>query len=196
MAKRKVDAARRRKSIKDARRAKVATLYHRGMMLKDIAVAVKASRTTVYEDIQDLHRQWVERAETEIEKAKVQQLQRLAWVEDEMSEAWEKSKEPGLTEFDETTSGEDGDTRKRRKTIQRQTGNPKYMDSILRCVSERCKIMGLYAPVKVESTDREGKAPEEIKRIFEGMSEKEREALRAPIREYRRRLNASLGPGN
>jgi hypothetical protein len=172
VAKRKVDAARRRKSIKEARRAKVATLYHRGMMLKDIAIAVKAGRTTVYEDIQELHRQWVERADTEIDKAKIQQLQRLAWVEDEMSAEWEKSKQPGLTELDETTTGEDGDTRKHRRTVQHQTGNPKYMDSILKCVSERSKIMGLYAPVKVESTDREGKAPAEIKQIFEGMSEK------------------------
>lgn len=190
------DVARRKKSARELRMVKMAEMYHRGVMLKDIAKALKVTRFTIYRDLQELHHRWVERASTMIDRAKVQQLQRLAWTEEEMSEAWEKSKEPGIVEQEEVITGEEGGTRKSKRTVKYQVGDKGYVDTILKAVSERCKIMGMYAPVKLEGVERDGRTPLEIRAIFEGMSEKDREALRAPIREYRQRLNASLGLGD
>jgi len=42
---------------------------------------------------------------------------------------------------------------------QSQYGNPRFLDIVLKCVTKRCEILGLYAPSKIEATTPNGKHP-------------------------------------
>ncbi len=187
----------RKRSSLDERRARVAKLYHQGVMLKDIASTVKVSVLTVQKDLAALHAQWLEDGKAMYAQRQVGELQRLDALEAEAAEAWAKSKEISITEMDETSvGGKDGEKTISRTTRRHQVGDPRFLVEMRSCIEQRCKILGLYPK---ESKGENGEpggtqaGPAELRKILAEMTNEELEAMSAPHRKYRELLTRRFG---
>ena len=76
-----------------------------------------------------------------------EQLHRLSMLESESWQAWERSqaaKEQSLSEkMAEAASGGDAKTKIQRRTETR-IGDPKFLETLLKCHQERSKLLDLY----------------------------------------------------
>lgn len=77
-------------------------------------------------------------------------LESLAEVEREAWAAWDRSKEPGVTEKEEDGSSVNGPFSKSVKTTQYQVGDPAYLQLVLGCQAQRRQLLGLDAPSKAQ----------------------------------------------
>jgi len=171
---------------RDKRRAEVAQLYKEGWRVKDIAARLKVTRQTVHADLCDLHGKWLRQAATCYSEAKVRVLLELDQIEDEANSAWEQSKEPAVTELTETIDGgEVGTATRTRRTVQYKVGDAKFLHIMLKCIAQRCKILGLYASIGTARAGDGGRPPPEIRARFEQMTDEEQEAMRGPLEKYR-----------
>jgi len=177
---------RQRIGNRDQRRAEAARLYKEGWLVKDIAARLNVTRQTIHADLCELHGKWLRQAAACYSEAKVRVLLELDQIEDEANSAWEQSKEPAVTELTETIDGgEAGTATRTRRTVQYKVGDAKYLHIMLKCIAQRCKILGLYVPVRTARAGDGGRTPPEIRAVFEPMSDEEREAMLGPIEKYR-----------
>lgn len=194
----------KRNHIKQGRMVIVAELYKRGWTIRRIAAEVSArmnitcSTRTVWNDVQDLLKEWRETRIDDVDARLQLELERIDDCVSELWDQWEKSKEDWIREHNKkvgvpvpANDGEGGDGPSEITTIRRENmtenvvglGNPAYIAEIRNQLSERRKLLGLYAATRTEITGRNGSpllAPkqmteeeinEEIERI-----RKEREA--------------------
>lgn len=134
------------------------------------------SHVTVKHDLDALDKVWKERANADTSDLKAQELAKLDEVEREAWLAWEASLQPRITSYNEIVQerekiGEESDSegesyesddgeitalfvtkRKSRTTTEFATGDPRYLDIIKDCGVKRAKLLGLEAPVKVDTT--------------------------------------------
>jgi hypothetical protein len=96
----------------------------------------------VVRDLDIVHQQWKEKLAEDYDKKKAEELARVARIEQEMWEAWERSKgvEEVVTSTD--TTSEMGTSHTDKKVTRKLLGDPRYMDTIRWCVDLRCKIFG------------------------------------------------------
>lgn len=186
MGRTRTNATKQAKMRRDQRREKVAELYRQGLTIKEIAAGVKVHRNTIWEDLQVLHAQWLQRAETNYAAAKVRELQKLAWLESEATAAWERSQLPAVTETEETLIGsKDGNSIKNRTTRKHQAGDLKCLSEIRACVESRCRLLGLYPREQADAAEASQAGPAELKTILAEMTDEELKAMSAPFRKYR-----------
>jgi hypothetical protein len=85
--------------------------------------------------------------------ARAQELQKIELIEREAHAGWDRSQKPAQSAVIE---GE-GNQQPSRKTVRNQSGDPRFLDVLLKCVERRSEILGLDAPQKVAPTDTEGR---------------------------------------
>lgn len=125
------------------RREKVAALYLSGQTQDAIALAVGCSRTTVSIDLVLIRAEWRNSALCNMNSLVERELERIDRIEVEAWAAWERSQLPAesvTTTADET-----------RKTVEGQSGDPRYLQIALKCVEDRRRLLGLDAPSRTES---------------------------------------------
>lgn len=131
--------------------ADIARLYLQGQSQSAIAVQLKIDQSTVSRDLKELRSFWRESAIRDFDSHKAEQLAKIDVLEATYWEAWMRS----LTTR-ETLTNESGESDAKgafTKTITRRDvmlGNPAYLAGVERCIAERCKLLGLYAPIKTE----------------------------------------------
>lgn len=125
-----------------------AKMYLQGQGYGAIAAQLNLGIDTVRKDLQAIQRQWLESANIDFDQMRAEQLAKIDAVESEMWQAWEKSK----TAVKRTTTRqvEGGDGAKGRLeagiiTYERE-GNIAFLNGILGCIEQRCKLLGLNAP--------------------------------------------------
>lgn len=129
------------------RRTRVAELYCQGKPHHEIAKIVGCNVNTVTDDMQANRAEWRERREFAMDKsieeqlAKIDEAERAAWV------AYERSVQNAVAKI--TTTDDDGKTTTRDEE-RGQAGDPRFIDIVLRCVKQRCELLGLDAPKKTE----------------------------------------------
>ena len=146
------------------RRHEVSELYLQGWTQMAMATHFNVTQSTVSEDIRAVQKEW--RASgirnfdliREVELRKLDRLEREAWS------AWERSQQPAESEV---TSGG-----KTRKTVQSQVGDPRFLDQVNKCISQRRTLLGLDAPLQVaDVTPLITEAPEQrrarLQQIFQ-----------------------------
>jgi len=121
----------------------------------------KLTPQTVRLDIQELHQRWVLAQLIDFNAAMAKELVRIDRLEGAYWEGWERS----IREFVETKTtnvedqfaegrgGKEGEAYVRKKveqTVRELVGESKFLDGVGKCIEQRCKILGLYAPEKVE----------------------------------------------
>lgn len=157
---------KRRNQEKTARLEIVAKLYKRGYSVRQIRQEVMAclglqsySLGTVHNDIQSLLEEWRTNRIEDMDAALQLELERIDDIVRELWEQWEKSK----TDYTKTArkqkdspsrDGETGETSMKTYQTERteteviRLGDPSYIAEIRQQLSERRKLLGLYAPEK------------------------------------------------
>lgn len=129
------------------RRARVSHLYRSNYAIHEISKLIGLHPNDVSDDLKALRAEWREARLTNMDDAMSEQLAKLDLVEREAHDAWEKSKLDAQVR--RVTSGPDG--RIRVSERRGQYGDPRFKEIILKCIAQRCKILGLEAPTKTES---------------------------------------------
>lgn len=136
------------KRHREAHLAQVAARYVRGQLNMDIARELDVSPSQITYDLKILTKRWRDSALVDFDTAKAIQLEKLDEIERTAWAAWEQSR----ADFEETmTSSSQGPSVTARAMVKKRkrSGNPDYLEIMLRCVEQRCKIFGLYAPTTV-----------------------------------------------
>ena len=128
------------------RRQQVAELYRQRFSQAAIAEKVRVSQATVSADLKKIQAEWRRSSIRDFDQARELELRTVDWMQQEATEAWEKSKKPSQTA---TIQGE-GPSAPTRKTLKNQNGDPRYLEQIQKCVAIRCDLLGLRAPQKLE----------------------------------------------
>ena len=165
--------------IKQGRMVIVAELYKKGWNIRRIAEEVRSrlnttcSTRTVFNDIQDLLKEWRETRIDDVDSRLQLELERIDDCVSELWDQWEKSKEDWIREYnkkvgvpipvkDDEGRERSGDTEittvKRENTTENVVGlgNPAYIAEIRNQLAERRKLLGLYAATRTEITGRGG----------------------------------------
>ena len=141
------------------RREKVAELYLSGLSMMVIAKELKITDATVCTDLQALRSQWRTNANDSIAKLTQKELSSIDWVEMEATKAWDRSvglHKKTITK-DGTSSGDKGGNyNETTEHAEELAGDPRFLDIINKCVDQRCKILGLIAPVKSTLSNPDG----------------------------------------
>jgi hypothetical protein len=159
-------------------RKTIAHLYVRGLTHQEITAElnrekpaeIQITRQMVTREIKALVREWQTSVVTDIGQVLAVQLRRLAWIEAEAEDAWERSKldaqerhssgtqegapvldKQGKVQFDKTGLVVREQSRSGFAVKQKgQVGGAQYLAVMLECVRERNRIFGLYAPEKLK----------------------------------------------
>lgn len=168
----------RRNKIKEGRKEIIAPLYKRGWSVRKIAEEVRTrmnttcSTRTIWNDINELLDEWRAARIQDVDARLQLELERIDDAVQELWEQWDKSKEDWVREHNKRVgvpvpvidgqqqNGEATEivTVKRENTSENVVGlgNPAYIAEIRQQLSERRKLLGLYAATKTEVTGKDG----------------------------------------
>ena len=137
------------KSVISERRKRVAELYLQGWWQTDIAKEVKVTQSQVSQDLSILRRLWQQSSMVNIDKIKAKELAKIDRLENEYWIAWENSKKATIRTMEKEVTGgfahdETG------KTETTTSGDPRFLQGILQCISKRCEIFGINAPKEID----------------------------------------------
>jgi hypothetical protein len=129
---------------REQRLPEVARRYGMGMPLVRIAEELGVSSPLISRDVKLLHERWLATANADFALYASEQMHKIDLMEAEYWEAWLASKADDETSLSKektgAAAGKEVWVRKRR-----QVGNPAFLDGVMNCVRERCKLLGLYA---------------------------------------------------
>ena len=127
------------------RRQKVTDLYLQGWSEVSIAAELNVSQATVSSDVQYVRKKWEASAIRNFDELRTRELQKLDYIEREAWAAWQRSQKPAQSAV---VNGE-GNGERARKTLKNQYGDPRFLDQVNKCISQRRAITGLDAPLEV-----------------------------------------------
>ncbi len=128
----------------DARRLLVMEAYVNGTTMHAIARQMGVSVATVSRDVAAVRDDWREQMTELYDTWKDRELDRLDKLEVMASEGWERSRRDGK----KVVNSEKGKTKER----QQRDGDPAFLKVLATCIGERCRILGLHAPKKLDHT--------------------------------------------
>ncbi len=186
----------KRNHIKQGRMLIVADLYKRGWSIARITQEVRTrmnttcSTRTVWNDIQDLLKEWRATRIQDTDARLQLELERIDDCVAELWEQWDKSKEDWQREHNKriglpTDDGGGGEPNTI-QTVRRENstenvvglGNPAYMAEIRQQLAERRKLLGLYAAAKTEITGKDGSPLVSVQQMTEEQVQQEIERIR------------------
>jgi len=140
----KAEVARRRQLVGD--------LYVQGWSQSAIANELSVSQPTVCIDLKHIHEEWRRSAIRDFDILRERELRKLERLEVEAWNAWQRSQKPAQ----EATISSDGSSQKTIKKVSEQTGDPRFLDQISKCIASRRALLGLDAPTKIAPTSPDG----------------------------------------
>lgn len=137
----------------------IARLYCRGLTHQEIADWLNAnrpyrlSRGSISKDVTEIFSRWEQSVKADVERFKLHELGKLDVMEREYWDAWERSK-LDVTFKSQTTNASD----EKHSTVSKTSrdGNPAFLQGVMACIDQRCRILGIYAPTKIEATGANG----------------------------------------
>ena len=111
--------------------------------------AFNVSHSTVKKYLKELREEWKEKALYDFSLAKAEQLARVDEIERVSWEGFHKSVKGSTSTT--TMKSNQTNTKMRTKT-KPSVSDTKWLDKIQWCVEQRSKILGLYAPKKIDQT--------------------------------------------
>lgn len=146
-------AAPRRKADREAALDKLSRLYLTGRSQRKCAELLGVAPSTICKDLATLQARWQASALENIDAAKARELARIDAMERAYWDAWRRSCRDKESETAEKTTGGDGERTKAGKRREGQAGNPAFLAGVQWCVEQRCKLIGLEAPKRLEMRD-------------------------------------------
>lgn len=134
---------------RERQRLECLDLYLAGWWQADIAKKLRISQSQVSRDIKAAHEDWCKRTTYNLDEEKSKRLAELDALERQYQQAWRRSigrsrtitKEKNLT----------GEVIVEAKTViktEKLVGDVAFLNGVLACISERCRILGTYAATK------------------------------------------------
>lgn len=156
----------RSKSEIEKHRRRISELYLKGWLQEEIASEIGVHQSTVSRDLKAIQKIWQKETLIDFNEAKARELERIDILEREYWEAWERSR----AEFQSKTikqrgakiekTGEDEVTKitpvEATQKAEDRNGDPRYLAGVQWCITQRCKILGIEAPNKMEHTGADG----------------------------------------
>lgn len=149
-------------------RATEVELWLKGWTLRAIATQVGISEGQVRYDLRQVEQEWRAKAVYDFDLIRQRELRRIDLLEAEAWAAWEKSKGPreitttrqskkvlAPVEMTSTTTAAS-------KRNEQRDPDARYMAVIQWCISERAKLLGLYAPTEMHLSAGAGKTVSEF----------------------------------
>jgi hypothetical protein len=131
---------------------RITEMYLRGKFQTEIAVVLEVSQSQIAYDVGIIQKRWQQSSLVNWGEAKQRELARIDSLEREYWSAWEASKTERTKSRQETdgTLSKDKKPTVKKASIEKEQrdGNPAFLDGVMRCITERCKILGLNAPTK------------------------------------------------
>lgn len=138
----------------------VAQYYLQGRTQSDMVEELSISMTTVQKYLRELREEWKVKALYDFSLAKAEQLARIDEVERVAWEGFHKSVNGSVST---TTMKSKGSTSSKMRTKTKPSvSDTKWLDKIQWCVEQRSKILGLYAPKKIDQTIKNDRKLEEM----------------------------------
>ena len=134
------------------RRTIAAEMYLNGATRAAIAQEVGVSRATIQSDLAAIRVEWKESRIRDFDEAKALELAKLDNTEREAWAAWERSQKNAV----KVKTSQEGDFEKVEKWSEGQTGDPRFLQTVLTSIQRRCALLGLDAPFKHAQTDTQG----------------------------------------
>ncbi|MSR57617.1 MAG: hypothetical protein EXS05_08085 [Planctomycetaceae bacterium] len=160
------------------RRQKVTELYVQGWSQAEIAAHLETAQSTISKDIQQVRRQWEQSTLRNFDQLRARELQKLDYIERQAWAAWDRSQKPSQSAV--VTDQGTGNGQHTRKSLKHQIGDPRFLDQISKCVSQRRALLGLDA-FPAPATEGTGDVPvslevrrERVLALFAAFSERER----------------------
>jgi hypothetical protein len=169
-------------------RAEIARLYLQRRTQAEIGRQLGLSRQQVGYDLSAIRQEWLRSSLVDFDARKAEELARLDRLEREYWDAWEASKKERQTSVTEQTTAAEGERLRAGLRKEEQTGDPRYLAGVERCLEQRAKILGLFAPQKVAPTTPDGQEPYRLN--FEDLVE-----ARNRAEEWRRERFGAPAPG-
>lgn len=135
---------------REAHLHKVQSLYLQGKFQAEIAQETGVSQPQISYDLATIQRRWRQDTAINLDEAKLKELSRIDVLERTYWDAWENSlSERTRSRVEKTGVDAEGNPRGK-SSIEREMllGVPAYLTGVQWCISERCKLLGLYAPTK------------------------------------------------
>lgn len=143
-------------------------LYLRGLSQYEIAAQIGVSREQIKYDLADIRAEWAANRTLNMDEAKTVELARIDHLERTYWDAYDRSLQEKVDTRQEQTTWTDTEPLteaerkrgKKPKTSEHKTtkgvvdrtqmlGNMQALQGVQWCISERCRILGLYAPSNV-----------------------------------------------
>ena len=124
------------------RRQYVATKYLQGAMQSQIARDLGLSQSQISLDLKAIRAEWLKSAIRDFDEAKSIELAKLDAAEQAYWQGWERScKDREIS----LTKAVQGDKARNEASVrrERQAGDPRFLDGVLKCIAQRCDILGL-----------------------------------------------------
>ena len=137
------------------RRKQVAELYLQGWSQPAIAHHLEVSQSTICGDLKAIREDWRDSAIRDFDELRATELQKLDLVEKEAWGAWQRSQKPAQSAV---VTGE-GHDQKARKSMKHQYGDPRFLQLITHCISQRRAILGLDVVASLAPQENPFNAP-------------------------------------
>lgn len=153
---------------RENRLLQAAEMYLKGTYQHIIAERLGVSKSQINDDLQLIKKRWRESQIIDFNEAKQKELEKIDLLERTYWDAWERS----TGEKTKTRTSKAGDSSSASIEKEMLIGDPRFLQGVERCVDMRAKILGTYAPVKVDgSVSIELTAADLIKAMREGALE-------------------------
>jgi hypothetical protein len=105
-------------------------------------------------DIKAIHKRWLDSSLVDYDQVKARELARIDRLEQEYWDAWIRSLQDKEVSVAAKTTGKET-TSKTELRREGQAGNPRFLDGVMKCIEQRLKIFGLYAPTQIDVSWRQ-----------------------------------------
>ena len=140
-------APKRSKIQRERDRVTISELYLKGWSQAKIGEYLELNQSQISRELSKIKAAWKAEATRDYDLHVDEQLRRLAMVESEYWEGWERSqtaKEQSLQEkLTEAATSRDSKAKIQRRTETR-IGDPRFLEGIVKCNQERSKLLDLY----------------------------------------------------
>lgn len=133
--------SRKRRRKIEQRQRQVAELTLKGHSQTEIAQRLGVTQPTVSNDLKSIRAAWRQASVRDFDASFSEQLEMLSLIQREAWEAWERSKGPGHTAVIQGAG--EGEPSKTRQTVKRQTGDPRFLEQVQKCLAASRALLGL-----------------------------------------------------
>ena len=158
-------ANKRSAAQKESDYSTIASLYLRRQSLSSIAERLGLSRPQISHDLKKIQQRWRDASLRDFDEHKAEELAKIDDLECEYWSAWRESKSQRRLFRTKRRKGSDRDFKDTSVERENQCGDPRFLQGVERCIEQRCKILGLYAPTSININELDSLLARELARI-------------------------------